>query len=263
MNGEELGDRVERLNEGAFSSCLFCLRVDGGFAAVEHVLPESIGNTEIVLPRGVVCDRCNNGELSVLDQVLADFFPVKMQRTLFGIESKSGQVPTTRFSTRYMEHRDNDVYVALNGKPDMTSESLAAGSVPLPMNLTMSGGSPLTPRYCGRISSALLKIALECAWLEHGDRMLRTEFDHVRSAALGEPRDGYLAIAKNPVPDHRELEAHCGIVATDDGKALAVAVILYGVGLATHSRALEPAIAAAGDLGWVVKFERSDFRQAA
>lgn len=37
--------------------CIFCRRHDGGFTSREHVFPESLGNEEVVLPRGVVCDR--------------------------------------------------------------------------------------------------------------------------------------------------------------------------------------------------------------
>lgn len=49
------------------SRCLYCLREDRAFTSVEHVIPEGMGNKEIVLPVGVVCDKCNNGELSKLD----------------------------------------------------------------------------------------------------------------------------------------------------------------------------------------------------
>jgi hypothetical protein len=41
---------------------------EGPFKSREHPFPESLGSTEIVLPRGVVCDPCNNGPLSRLDQ---------------------------------------------------------------------------------------------------------------------------------------------------------------------------------------------------
>jgi len=41
-------------------NCLFCKKDATGSRSVEHVIPESIGNTEHTLPPGVVCDKCNN-----------------------------------------------------------------------------------------------------------------------------------------------------------------------------------------------------------
>ena len=41
-------------------NCLFCKLDATGSCSVEHVIPESIGNIEHTLPRGVVCDTCNN-----------------------------------------------------------------------------------------------------------------------------------------------------------------------------------------------------------
>ena len=72
--------------------CLFCLRADGGFTSVEHSIPESLGNVTLILPQGVVCDRCNNEELAELDQHLADLMPLKKRRTELGIKNKRGEV---------------------------------------------------------------------------------------------------------------------------------------------------------------------------
>ncbi|WP_079106652.1 HNH endonuclease [Streptomyces hygroscopicus] len=40
--------------------CLFCKKDAQGSRSVEHVLPESLGNTTMTLPAGTVCDACNN-----------------------------------------------------------------------------------------------------------------------------------------------------------------------------------------------------------
>ncbi len=36
--------------------CLFCLEDSSSSVSVEHIVPESLGNTTILLPRGFVCD---------------------------------------------------------------------------------------------------------------------------------------------------------------------------------------------------------------
>lgn len=98
-------EKTLRAAEGERRGCLVCRQTTGGFKSEEHPLPESMGNTEIVLPNGVVCDTCNGGVLSNLDQTLCEFFPIKMRRTMPGVESKAGKVPETRFSTGSITHK--------------------------------------------------------------------------------------------------------------------------------------------------------------
>jgi hypothetical protein len=50
--------------------CLFCKGDSSGSQSVEHGIPEALGNTTFILPRGIVCDRCNN------------YFAVKVERPL-------------------------------------------------------------------------------------------------------------------------------------------------------------------------------------
>ena len=40
--------------------CIFCKANSDGSISVEHIIPESLGNTSHVLPLGMVCDTCNN-----------------------------------------------------------------------------------------------------------------------------------------------------------------------------------------------------------
>jgi hypothetical protein len=88
-----------RVADGERRGCLYCRRSDGGFRRPEHPLGESLGNTEIVLLNGVVCDRCNGGVLSDLDKALGEFMPVKARRTSLGVRTKAGTIPETRFAT--------------------------------------------------------------------------------------------------------------------------------------------------------------------
>src|SRR5215217_7224004 len=40
--------------------CIFCKADSSASHSIEHIIPESLGNTRFVLPRGIVCDCCNN-----------------------------------------------------------------------------------------------------------------------------------------------------------------------------------------------------------
>ncbi len=64
--------------------CIFCGRHDGGFTGREHAFPESLGNESVILPPGVVCDRCNNGLLADAEQALIRFPPIGFLRVLLG-----------------------------------------------------------------------------------------------------------------------------------------------------------------------------------
>jgi hypothetical protein len=71
--------------------CIYCLRVDGGFTSEEHIFPESLGNEELVLPKGYVCDRCNHNTLSMLDNKLINFFPIASRKVLHSNYTKDGK----------------------------------------------------------------------------------------------------------------------------------------------------------------------------
>lgn len=237
--------------------------MDGGFTTVEHSLSHSLGNTEVVLENGVVCDRCNNGVLSVLDQALAEFWPLKMRRTMLGVPSKAGKVPVTKFHTGTLTNTgDNNLFLAIHGAKDArTLRTTELGGGRVHMNLEVSGGRRMTPRYASEISRALLKGAFDCAWLDHGEMMLSSEFDHVREAVLGSPRDGYLAILRKADPDDVGLELMYTVLPTDDGRRLlAVAAKFYGVLVSTDSFNPEPKIAVSANEVIVITFKAADIR---
>lgn len=55
--------------------CIFCSKISGDSKTVEHIIPESLGNTEYILPKGVVCDKCNN------------YFAVEVEKPFIELES--------------------------------------------------------------------------------------------------------------------------------------------------------------------------------
>lgn len=40
--------------------CIFCKNCSDSSTSVEHIIPETLGNTKNILPKGIVCDTCNN-----------------------------------------------------------------------------------------------------------------------------------------------------------------------------------------------------------
>lgn len=230
-----------RARAGETRGCLFCRRGDGGFDAVEHVFPQSMGNTDIVLPNGVVCDRCNNGTLSKLDQAICEFPGVKMRRTIIGIPSRAGKVPVMKFS---------EGTITNVGPASLRFFDTQAGAAMLreverhgdlvKLDFKASGGRRMTQRYTSELSRALLKSAFECAWFDYGETILGRRFDHIRAAVLGQPRDGFLAVGRRVDPDHVSGLLRYELVADDAGTwRMWVLAEYFGVFLFTDSRLAE------------------------
>jgi hypothetical protein len=49
-------------------NCIFCKQNSEDGRSIEHIIPESLGNTEHTLPKGIVCDKCN------------EYFAVKIEK---------------------------------------------------------------------------------------------------------------------------------------------------------------------------------------
>lgn len=73
--------------------CIFCKADSNDSRSVEHIIPESLGNIEHVLPRGVVCDTCNNYFARKVEGPLLATPWFCHARSRQWIENKRGLVP--------------------------------------------------------------------------------------------------------------------------------------------------------------------------
>jgi len=76
--------------------CLFCGTTQGIFGNVEHPIPESMGNDETILPRGFVCDLCNQYFGSKIEQPIMAHPPFNMERVAASIKTKNHGYTTYR-----------------------------------------------------------------------------------------------------------------------------------------------------------------------
>lgn len=230
----ESAAKARRAAEGEKRGCLFCRRGDGGFVSREHVVSESIGNDELVIPNGVVCDRCNNGVLSGLDETLGDFHMLKMARTIFGIPSKSGKVPTTRFfDGSTLSHDGSGVVLDDRSPKGMIRNYRESADGRVQFQISGKGGYRMTARNAARLARALLKIGLELAWIDHGEIILGDDYDHIRAAVLGEPFDGFIILDAHAPREQSVIEY---FPVGDPVDALVVNANLHGIEMATASR---------------------------
>ncbi len=77
------------------SRCIFCKQPSHGSRGVEHIIPESLGNSKHVLPVGVVCDRCNNYFAVKIEGPLLETSHFKNLRGRQRLPNKRGRVPPT------------------------------------------------------------------------------------------------------------------------------------------------------------------------
>lgn len=74
--------------------CLFC-KEDGPYV-LEHVIPESLGNDDVILVQDV-CKKCNN-HFSKIEEFVLQKSPMAFWRTYLGVRSKSGKLPSVNMS---------------------------------------------------------------------------------------------------------------------------------------------------------------------
>jgi hypothetical protein len=60
--------------------CIFCKQDRSESRSVEHILPESHGNSKRMLPKGVVCDGRNNYFAESVEQPFLESDAVKVMR---------------------------------------------------------------------------------------------------------------------------------------------------------------------------------------
>lgn len=73
--------------------CIFCKQSSDNSKSVEHIIPESLGNTDHILEKGIVCDRCNNYFATKIEQPLLQLPYFVSSRHRNDVESKKRRIP--------------------------------------------------------------------------------------------------------------------------------------------------------------------------
>lgn len=73
--------------------CIFCKAESTSSRSVEHIIPESMGNTNHVLPIGVVCDWCNQYFARKIERQVLESPTFRLIRASMEVQSKRGRVP--------------------------------------------------------------------------------------------------------------------------------------------------------------------------
>lgn len=165
--------------------CIYCLTKTGKFAQEEHVYPESLGNTEIILPPGLVCDDCNNGVLSNLDKHLVEHDAISFLRVLFlPYNTKTGKFPKARYQNMTIEkNRPRGILIKGPSGSQKGFKIEEKNGDYVHGTISLTGRQTFDPVMLGR---SLYKIALGIiCWTNGAEFALHHKYDAARAFILG------------------------------------------------------------------------------
>jgi HNH endonuclease len=179
--------------------CIYCLNDDGAFTSEEHIVPESLGNYDTVLPKGFVCDTCNNEVLSGLDAALVHSDLIGFLKTLFMPYTKDGKLPQASFPNLTMKKtRPSHIVFNTQSKKAFTVGEPDENGV-MHFSIKMTGRKKFDPKIIGR---ALYKIGLGMVAFHQGREVAcDSRYDAARTFILkGTDFPNNLLIINNAKP---------------------------------------------------------------
>jgi len=143
--------------------CIFCKVDSSSSRAIEHIIPESLGNIEHTLPRGAVCDVCNNYFARKIEKPLLDGSYFQLSRFRNSVANKKGRIPTAKGvhlqSKTIVEVCKSDEGLSLFPMHEKDNDRFArsilknkTGSLILPIGPKQEGEKRLMSRFIGKIA---------------------------------------------------------------------------------------------------------------
>lgn len=147
--------------------CIFCQKSTLNSKSVEHIVPESLGNKNIILEKGWVCDACNNYIAVKIEQPVLQLPFFNQYRHDLDIFSKRGRIPnkdgflldeeTTKVTMGKAKNKEERIEI----DSYLLKQLLAGGIEEIPL-ITMEFGAPENQPL---VSKFLAKIGIEAlAW---------------------------------------------------------------------------------------------------
>jgi hypothetical protein len=200
---EDLGEEAEAISH---PKCIYCLGSDNTFQSEEHIFPEGLGNDEAVLPKGYVCDNCNNGILSNLDSYLLKFEPIALLQVQYVPYTKSGKLPKANFQNMTVEKtHPSHIRITAKDKTGGMQNRKELGNGWISWNMNFRGKQVDTIR----LGRSLYKIGLGFVALDQGlDTVLSARFDAARDYIIGKTGFPNNLLMRMNVKPHPSLRVH-------------------------------------------------------
>ena len=105
--------------------CIFCGNDSSTSRSVEHIVPASFGNSISTLPKGIVCDKCNNYFARKIESPFLNSEAVLQLRQELEIQNRDGKV-VNRFAdlpTKNIMQIAQDLHLVMS-QEDKTGEEV-------------------------------------------------------------------------------------------------------------------------------------------
>jgi hypothetical protein len=179
--------------------CIYCGTKEGSFTNVEHVVPEALGNDTLILPRGYVCDECNN-RVSSLEQAFLNCLPMSILKIFCVPYSKKGAFHSHRFPNIHIEKTSpNSFRIVGQAGPDSVPQPVKQSDGTIRFSLPFRDNKRFDPIAVARV---LAKVGLGAMAMEVGREFaLDSRFDAARDfIRKGGPFANRLVMAKSVEP---------------------------------------------------------------
>lgn len=93
------------------NKCIFCLRTEKDkvkFSSEEHIIPESLGNTEYILKPGFVCDECNT-YFSRLENKFLSRYIGGIAKVFSNFKTKKGKFQKLQSATAKVQKKEPNI----------------------------------------------------------------------------------------------------------------------------------------------------------
>jgi len=157
-------------------NCIFCKKNSDLSKSVEHIVPQSLGNIGHVLPKGIVCDKCNNFfSIKIEKDVLEDPY-FKSLRSRNRIESKKKRIPIekgimlspTLSEIELITHKNQNIINIKDVSQIDKIKSCSTGSFIIPIFEKPNEENLLLSRFLAKMALEALVYRGDCIqeWIE-------------------------------------------------------------------------------------------------
>jgi hypothetical protein len=172
------------------SFCLFCQSETEQFLHDEHIIPESLGNRTYVLPKGIVCDKCNN-YFAKLDNYFCHYHLAATHKLFGQYKTKKGNPPSMLLKKgEARQGKNGDIKFNQRLVIDKGSEQMSLTFAGLNAELRFQFSLPDSDSK--KISRFLAKAGMEILYLKKRETAFNAEFDNLRKYARYGNRHGII-----------------------------------------------------------------------
>lgn len=172
--------------------CLFC-KSEGPYSSVEHIIPESLGNDDLIL-KEEVCDHCNSYFGKEVERYVLDKTPLAFWRTFLSIRTKRDKESSVDISQPNEQkgvfpsvHPDHDDVEFTSHKDSSVSVDIHDDGVVREIlnEKKLEFQVVMTPKMLQMLGRFLCKVGLELLCSEDPAKARSSEFDAARRYARG------------------------------------------------------------------------------